>query len=686
MKEPFTLYSSGIALARFAAERADITHSSRDILGLDFSEPRPMTAQNDTDYAAVKLQPYRLLTLRTEFEAAAASAPAEFSVDGLRYTRAERNGLLYYIQRGVKFPCDALFRDGRLIAWLCPCREQANLLVRDGFEEYTPLALWKDYAARPLYGVSMLGTFHMPMRDGVELAADVYLPEGAPLPVPALLVRTPYDKDDGAQTYFRYVRRGYAVVVQDVRGRNESGGEWLPHYYEVEDGDDTLTWVGTQEWCDGSVGMLGGSYLGYTQWCAAALGNPYLKAMISVVTAGTAFADGPLHGGCFSSGGFAWNFAMTKRRFAPERMDRADWDEILDIRPLEDIGQKALGEDVPFIRKMLAHPCEDSFWLRGNWAKRSTGKTVPVLIQSGWFDDNGMGTTEALDLTAGYPPGTRKVVLGPWQHSGNSRYDLHTLSFPAGALRFDLDLLYQKWFDHFLRGEENGVEQSAPVEYYTMGENRWKTASRWPVENADDTPFYFGENGTLFPICGREGRTGYTYDPQDPGTHIIDMSENEIAVPEDYTQEEQRPDYICYTTPTLPAPLTVTGDARVTLYVSSDAPDTDFMVRLCDVDEAGRSVKLADGILAARFRNGFSAPEYLEPGKVEKLVIRTSKISHCFLPGHRLRVSVTSGAKHFVFPNSNTKDAYNSTESRVAHNTVWHGGAAPSHILLHVER
>ena len=225
MKEPFTLYSSGIALARFAAERADITHSSRDIFGLDFSEPQPMTAQNDTDYAAVKLQPYRLLTLRTEFEAAAASAPAEFSVDGLRYTRAERNGLLYYIQRGVKFPCDALFRDGRLIAWLCPCREQANLLVRDGFEEYTPLALWKDYAARSLYGVSMLGTFHMPMRDGVELAADVYLPEGAPLPVPALLVRTPYDKDDGAQTYFRYVRRGYAVVVQDVRGRNESGGE-----------------------------------------------------------------------------------------------------------------------------------------------------------------------------------------------------------------------------------------------------------------------------------------------------------------------------------------------------------------------------------------------------------------------------------------------------------------------------
>ena len=164
---------------------------------------------------------------------------------------------------------------------------------------------------------------------------------------------------------------------------------------------------------------------------------------------------------------------MTKRRFAPERMDRADWDEILDIRPLEDIGQKALGEDVPFIRKMLAHPCEDSFWLRGNWAKRSTGKTVPVLIQSGWFDDNGMGTTEALDLTAGYPPGTRKVVLGPWQHSGNSRYDLHALSFPAGALRFDLDLLYRNGSTTSCGAKKTAWNRALPWNTIRWGENRW---------------------------------------------------------------------------------------------------------------------------------------------------------------------------------------------------------------------
>ncbi len=684
--ETFTLYSSGIALARFTVQGENITKSVRDMRGLDFLPPSPMSAADDEAFSSFKMRPFHLLSLRASFEAAAQGAPEEWTVDGMRYTRAGCGGLLSYIHRGVKYPSNALFENGRVIAWLCPCREQANILVCDGYEEKTPLALWKGYADRPLYGVDGPHTFSVTTRDGVGLATDVYLPAGAPLPVPALLVRTPYDRDDGAETYFRYVRRGYAVVVQDVRGRNESGGEWLPHYYEIEDGDDTLTWVGTQDWCTGRVGTLGGSYLGYTQWCAAALGNPHLKAMISVVTAGTAMTDSPMHGGCLGSGGFAWMFSMTKQRYAPERMERDDWDEVLDIRPLEDIGPKALGEDVPFIRKTLAHPCEDDFWLHGNWVKRNAGKTVPVLIQSGWFDDNGMGTTEALDLTASYPAGMRKVILGPWQHGGNSQYDLHALSFGANALRFDLDFIYLQWFDHFLRGEENGVEHTAPVEYYTMGTGEWKTAAQWPVEHADDTPFYFGEGGTLFPISGSAGHLSYAYDPKNPGTHIIDMCENEIAVPEDYTEEEKRPDYLLYTTPPLREPLTVTGDARAVLYISSDAPDTDFMVRLCDVDENGRSVKIADGILAARFRNGFAKSEYLTPGKVEKLVIRTSKVSHCFQPGHRLRVSVTSGAKNFVFPNSNTKNGYNSIETRIAHNSVWHGGDTPSHILLHVER
>ena len=164
------------------------------------------------------------------------------------------------------------------------------------------------------------------------------------------------------------------------------------------------------------------------------------------------------------------------------------------------------------------------------------GKTVPVLIQSGWFDDNGKGTTEALDLTAGYPPGTRKEVvlrpLGSKQRQQQVRPA--RLSFPPEHCGFGSGSAVSEMVRPLPAGEvKNGVEQSAPVEYYTMGENRWKTASRWPVENADDTiRLFFMKNGTLFPpLRGREGRTGYTYDPQDPGTHIIDTSGNEIAVP-----------------------------------------------------------------------------------------------------------------------------------------------------------
>ena len=680
----FDLYVSGILYGRLRLGDGTPQIRKLDVHTGALLDWQDLTEQDRDFYRFFVKMDFAALGQNLSHYESGLHGTGEVSLCGERYTSEDGCS---YLQRDVKFPNNKQMKEGRLIAVTCPAREMVTVLVEPGAEEETILRLWRStWPEEQLFPVQHAQTFPVPMRDGVHLSTDVYLPKNCSTPVPAVLVRTPYGKEDGCEVYYRYVQRGYAVVVQDVRGRNASEGEWLPNYHEVEDGDDTLNWIAAQPWCSGRIGMVGGSYLGYVQWAAAASGNPHLKALISVVCAGSSFVDLPRRGGSFTSGMLAWAFAVSQKTFHPELMERDDWEKVLNIRPLTDLPKKALGYDVPFITRWLEPSDYNDFWRMSNWQERSVGAQIPALIQSGWFDDNGMGTTEALELVHDFPRGMRKVILGPWQHSGNSRYDLHALSFPAGALRFDLDLLYQKWFDHFLRGEENGVEQSAPVEYYTMGENRWKTASRWPVENADDTPFYFGENGTLFPICGREGRTGYTYDPQDPGTHIIDMSENEIAVPEDYTQEEQRPDYICYTTPTLPAPLTVTGDARVTLYVSSDAPDTDFMVRLCDVDEAGRSVKLADGILAARFRNGFSAPEYLEPGKVEKLVIRTSKISHCFLPGHRLRVSVTSGAKHFVFPNSNTKDAYNSTESRVAHNTVWHGGAAPSHILLHVER
>ncbi len=306
-----------------------------------------------------------------------------------------------------------------------------------------------------------------------------------------------------------------------------------------------------------------------------------------------------------------------------------------------------------------------------------------------------MGTTEALEIVHDFPKGMRKVILGPWQHSGNSRYDMHGVSFGSKALRFDLDYIYFQWFEHFLKGIENGIEKTAPVEYYTVGEEKWKTAENWPVPQTKTADIYLagegraqtsaGDGRLVFEKPEREYADAYDYDPENPAVHIIDMSENEIEVPEDYTEEEKRQDMLCYTSEILDRDITITGDMTAELYISSDAPDTDFIVRVTDVDEKGRSIKLADGILSARYRNGFEKLEFLTKDEVACLKIRTTKISNCFKKGHRIRVTVTSGAKNLVFPNSNTKDGYNSTTYVVARNKVYHGGSHASRLTVRVE-
>ncbi len=617
----------------------------------------------------------------------------EISFAGERYTSEDGCS---YLQRDIKFPNNKLMKAGRLLAVTCPAREMVSVLVEEGAEAETSLKMWREtWPDEKLYAVTYAGRFDVPMRDGVRLSTDVYLPGGLKEAVPAVLVRTPYGKEDGCEVYYRYVQRGYAVVIQDVRGRNLSEGEWIPNYYEVEDGDDTLNWIADQSWSSQKVGMVGGSYLGYVQWAAAASGNPYLKALISVVCAGSAFVDTPRRGGSLVSGMLAWAFSVSQKEFQQKLMEREDWEEVLNIRPLSELPVKALGYEVPFLKKWSENSDYNEFWRRTNWKERSKGARIPALIQSGWFDDNGMGTTEALEIVHDFPKGMRKVILGPWQHSGNSRYDMHGVSFGSKALRFDLDYIYFQWFEHFLKGIENGIEKTAPVEYYTVGEEKWKTAENWPVPQTKTADIYLagegraqtsaGDGRLVFEKPEREYADAYDYDPENPAVHIIDMSENEIEVPEDYTEEEKRQDMLCYTSEILDRDITITGDMTAELYISSDAPDTDFIVRVTDVDEKGRSIKLADGILSARYRNGFEKLEFLTKDEVACLKIRTTKISNCFKKGHRIRVTVTSGAKNLVFPNSNTKDGYNSTTYVVARNKVYHGGSHASRLTVRVE-
>ncbi len=598
-----------------------------------------------------------------------------------------------FVQRNVKFPRDLITEDEKVIAFITPFRDQCAVLVKEGFEDRTVLDRWKELGTAPLFAVEPPVTEMVLMRDRVRLSTDVYLPKNAGK-VPSVLIRTPYGKGVGAAAYFRFVQRGYAVVIQDVRGREDSEGEWLPMYYEVEDGDDTLTWIAAQPWSDGNVGMTGGSYLGYVQWAAAASENPHLKAMLSSVCAGSPFVDVPRRGGCFNSGMLAWAFLVSGQRANPELMARDDWEEVLDIRPLEDLAPKALGYDIPFLKKWFEHMDCDDLWKRGNWKERTGKHRVPALIMSGWFDDNGMGTTEALELYHDYEE--KKVILGPWMHGGNANYDIHGFALGNNALRYDMDLICLAWLEHYLKGVENGIEKTPRVEYYTMGSNEWKTADNWPVPGTHELSLYLdgarrnaaavneGLLSSSAPV--HPSYDSYLYDPKNPAVHLVDMSENELEVPEDYTEEEKRPDFLCYSTGKLSSDLTITGDATAELFISSDCEDTDLMVRITDVDENGRSMKLADGVISVRYRNQFEHPEFMEPGQVYQVKIRTTKLSHTFKKGHRLRVTITSSAKNFIFPNRNTRNGFNSVTVRTADNRIHRGGAYASRVILQKER
>jgi len=677
-------YLSGILYGTFEKDGEKISYKWLDPLTSLFSDSSELSeTKNKSLLSWTNLDVLKSLSHIEEYERAFSAQENFVKIDYGEYSQREP-GL--YAQRNAITPTDILLKDGKIIAFICPAREYCAVLVREGHEKDTILSRWQEYpSAEAKFSVRFAGTFRVPMRDRVNLATDVYLPEGARGKLPAILVRTCYNKSKNKFMYYRYVQRGYAVVIQDVRGRDESEGEFIPMYNEIEDGDDTLTWIAAQDWSDGKAGTIGASYLGFVQWAMAASGNPHLSAMISIVTAGTAFADMPRRGGLLSSGMLAWAFMMSERSSNSALMERDDWDELLNIRPIEDIALRALGRRIPFIDHWLAHAGNDSFWRNSNWSARSSGRQVPALIMSGWFDDNGMGSTEAIDLTNNYPAEKRKVILGAWNHNANTRYDIHGIPMGEQALRYDLDLIFLQWFDFHLRGIQNSITKTPPVEYFTLTENRWKSSESWPPSICKPQSLYLGKGGALLEKPEESGCDSYAYDPQNPAIHVVDMSENELAVPEDYTDVEKRADVLCYTTAPLEKPVTVSGDINAELFISSDAVDTDFIVRLTEVDENGRSVRYADGALGAKYRNGFETPEYLEKGKVYKLNIRTTKISMMFAAGKKIRFTVTSSAKNMTFPNSNTQEGYNGKKNLVAQNTVHYGAEFPSRIILPVE-
>ncbi|MCX2455165.1 CocE/NonD family hydrolase [Lacticaseibacillus nasuensis] len=668
----YAFYQSGVREAQFrvTAGQAELTWTAGGTGALDWAA---LSA-----WARLPLEPWL-----TTIAGATVPSGASFTWHERQYARTADPHLI--INREARPAINLIVDHDVVVGCQHTGHSQTTVVIAVGKEQLSSLRYWQaagllltDPAPLPAEQTAMV-----PMTDGVQLATSLQLPAGAG-PVATVFMRTPYGRGLYTQNLVHFAQRGFAVAIQDVRGRNDSQGEWLPMYHEEGDGAAALAWLAAQPWSTGKIGMYGGSYSGGVQWMAAASRSPYLAAMISEVTSGSSFDDMFYRRGAPLSALASWLFATDERYFDPSKMTRQDWTKLLKIRPLKQIPVVGLGHEIPGFTTITAHPDDDDWHAVMDWPARAAGITVPVLIQSGWYDDDGIGTTAALNVTKDYPAGRRKVILGAWLHGGNAQYDLGPIHLGEQAVRFDLDVLHQRFFDHWLNGIDNGVDREPTVEYDVVHQAHWRTAASFPPAGTTQRWALDATTASFGPTAPQTaGHADFDYDPADPTPQLLDVSANEFEYPNDYATVEQRGDVVSFTSAPLTAGLTVAGWFDVDFDAISSAVNTDWVVRLTDVTPTGESLNMADGVMNARYRNG-NTPVPLTPGEPAHYHLQTQKTAYYLAPGHRLRLDIASAAANLIFPNTNTAAGpYAPAESGVvAHQQILTGPGHDSHVTF----
>jgi len=595
----------------------------------------------------------------------------------------------------------------------------------------------------------------VPMRDGIRLATNVYRPRTSEdVPVPTIFVKTPYNMNmwrDGEHLTGRYgaileaVRRGYAYVNQNERGRYYSEGEWDILGPPTTDGYDALTWISNQPWSNGKVGTYGCSSTAEWQMGLAALDHPAHAAMVpqgfgaGVGRVGEWYEQGNWYrGGAEQMLFFTWLYGVqnTQRpRFDRDterddlirlsryfdldpEMPRPDWNEALWHLPLDDFMRNVNGPEgiyadpapVATGGRMIQRTPDDPAWYEGGLYHDDQPFGVPAFWFMSWYDVS-IGPNLALFNHVrenGVDAETREnqfAMVAPVAHCSYTRATENTMvgERSMGDARWDYDELLYAWWDHWLKGEENGITDTLPrVRYYAMGENEWKTAEAWPPPAAEGVTFYLTSGGNANTVNGdgmlsrerpgQEPADDFFYDPFDPvvsyGGNVCCIGGAIDAGAFDQSRiEAEREDILVYTSEPFVEDVEVSGPIEVTLYVSSDARDTDFTVKLLDVYPDGRAYNLDETIQRVRYREGYDRWVFMEPGEVYEVEIGPLTTSNTFAAGHRLRIEVSSSNFPRFTRNLNTGgNIYDESEGVVAHNRVHHSREYPSQIRVSVVR
>jgi len=558
----------------------------------------------------------------------------------------------------------------------------------------------------------------VPMRDGARLSVDIYTPKSLEK-WPGILCILPYDKGIMRTDARWFAKRGYVVVVADSRGHYGSDGTSDPFDPRLKtDGYDLVEWLAQQPWSNSKVGMIGGSYGGWTQWWTASTVPPHLAAIAPEVAPPDAFENIPYQNGVLNGWVMDWAAMMSGRTLQIVDTGRyGGWGERREDfkhTPYNEINAYRGMESAPWFQEWYRqNKSTDPYWkgISYQGEEHYSRMTVPSLAFSGWFDADHPGTPmNYMGMKKfGATPEARRpsLVIGPWNHGINERVVAGIDYGPAAT--FDLNGYVVRWFDHFLKGVNNGVEKDPPVYVFVMGENQWHAEQDWPLPEAKATKFYFASGGHANSLKGdgvltttpprEEASDTYTYDPGNPtldpfesfpdhNGHLDGALDTRLSAIGD--------EVLVYQTPPLESPVEVTGPIEATLHAATSARDTDWMMRLVDVQPDGRSLLLTEGIMRARNRDPANKGRFnsaqlsmIEPGKVYEYTIRFWRgTGNLFQRGHRIRVEISSSWYPYFLPNLNTGAdnlaMVSLSDAVVARQTVHHGARYPSHILLPV--
>lgn len=553
------------------------------------------------------------------------------------------------------------------------------------------------------------------MRDGATLYADVYRPE-AEGPWPVLLQRIPYDKRIAQSIVYQhpswYARHGYVVAIQDVRGRYTSEGEFDPLRTEAEDGYDTIQWAATLPDTTGKVGMYGFSYAGATQLLAATLKPPALTCLVPGFTGSDYYKGWTYKGGAFH---LAFIISWIVQLLAiPDALKSGhpevarqiaehlnDFPGLYTRQPLNEFPLLTETGVAPYLFQWLEHDTWDAYWKDISLEHRYDSIEVPCLHVGGWYDTFIEGTLKNFTELSSRYPDRHQLVVGSWLHMPWGRV--------SGGVNFGeaadnrIDELQLQWFDHWLKGVDNGVGDKPSVETFTLGTNTWEEAASWPPPGVVDEAWYLHSggranslsgNGALMPAPSVEGPPDvYVYNPGNPvpslgGASCCDGTVTPMGAYEQ-TALELRNDVLIYSSQPLAEDVHVTGTIRLVLYAATSGVDTDWTGKLVDVGSDGQAYNLCDGIIRARFREGWDRTSLLEPYQCYRYDIVLGSVNAVFKRGHRIRLDVASSnfPAHDINPNTGARvGAATLLEADVVTQAVFHDPAQPSHLILPVRR